>query len=416
MQDIELQKVRENLRDIIQNRKIEHSVLDGASDEFNQLQEAFYYISKCISDTQGYITDVAKGNLDSEPPAKENFLAGASKELQSVLRHLTWQTKQVAKGDYRQRIDFLGEFSESFNVMIHQLNERKEQLVENERVMAQTMELMVSIMNANNGWVIVTDLSGENILYQNRELDSGMLGGESFDEDATAIPTLLDFAKVQRGDGQTAFTYHNESCFRHYAINSHEVIWDHEEANAYYVLDVTQHEQEKKTLSELAFIDELTKAYNRRYGMNTLQKLLDEKETFALVMVDLNDLKGVNDDAGHSAGDDYIRTCCDIIKDKIRERDMLIRIGGDEFVVVLHQCLDEGAQNKMALIANVVENVDRPYKMSLSYGIVCSEGEPTQRLEEMLEEADAKMYDFKKAYKARKKMENKGADSNEQNS
>lgn len=410
MQDRELQKVRENLRDIIQNRKIEHSILEGASNEFNQLQEAFYYISKCICDTQGYITDVAKGNLDSEPPAKENFLAGASKELQSVLRHLTWQTKQVAKGDYRQRIDFLGEFSESFNVMIHQLNERKEQLVENERVMAQTMELMVSIMNANNGWVIVTDLSGENILYQNRELDTGMLGGETFDEERTIIPNLLEFSKEKRAEGQTSFTYHNESCFRHYAVNSHEVIWDHEEANAYYVLDVTHHELEKKTLSDLAFIDELTKAYNRRYGMNTIQNLLDEKETFALVMVDLNDLKEVNDEEGHSAGDDYIRTCCDIIRDKIRERDMLIRIGGDEFIVALQQCQDEGAQNKMALIANVVESVERPYKMSLSYGIVCNEGEPEHELKEMLEQADTKMYEYKKAYKARKKMEEKGAD------
>lgn len=407
MKDIELQKVRENLRDIIQNKKIHDNFLEGASQEFNQLQEAFYYISQCISDTQGYITNVAKGNLDTEPPTKDNFLAGASKELQSVLRHLTWQTKQVAKGDYRQRIDFLGEFSDSFNVMIGQLNERKEQLLENERVMSQTMDLMISIMNANNGWVLVTDKEVGNIHYKNRELDPGMLGGESFDEESKMIPTLLEYAKEQKEEGQVSFTYRNESCFRHYAVNSHEVIWDHVECNAYYILDVTHHEEEKKNLSELAFVDELTKAYNRRYGMNAIQRLLDEKEEFALVMVDLNDLKAVNDNGGHSCGDDYIRTTCDIIRDKVRERDLLIRVGGDEFIVVLQQCSDEGAQNKLALIANAVEKEEKGFHMSISYGIVCNDTNEKVELSDMLEVADNKMYEFKKVYKARKRMQEK---------
>lgn len=403
MRDIELEKVRENLRDIIQNKKIQESALEGASQEFNQLQEAFYYISKCITDTQGYITNVAKGNLDSEPPAKENFLAGASKELQSVLRHLTWQTKQVAKGDYRQRIDFLGEFSDSFNVMIGQLNERKEQLLENERVMSQTMDLMISIMNANNGWVIVTDIGGDNIHYKNRGLAVGMLGGETFDEESKTIPTLIEFARQQLEQGETAFTYHNESCFRHYAVNCHEVMWDHKECNAYYILDVTQHEQEKRSLSELAFVDELTRAYNRRYGMNAIQRLLDDDAEFALVMVDLNDLKEVNDNGGHSCGDDYIRTTCDIIRDKVRERDLLIRVGGDEFIVILQGCTDEGAQNKLAIIANAVEKEEKEFQMSISYGIVCNNIKDKMELAKMLELADEKMYDYKKAYKARRR-------------
>lgn len=407
MIDIELEKIRENLRNIVQNKKIQDTSLEGASAEFNQVQEAFYYISQCISDTQGYITDVAKGNLDSEPPTKDNFLAGASKELQSVLRHLTWQTKQVAKGDYRQRIDFLGEFSESFNVMIHQLNERKEQLRENERVMSQTMDLMISIMNANNGWVIVTDLEGKEILYKNRELELGMLGGESYDETRTKIPSLLECIEEEKREGKTAFTYRNEAHFRYYAVNTHEIIWDHAEANAYYILDISQHEKEKKNLSDLAFVDELTKAYNRRYGMDAIQRLLDDKDEFSLVMVDLNDLKVVNDSGGHSCGDDYIRMTCDIIRDKIRERDLLIRVGGDEFIVILQQCSNEGAQNKMALIANAVEKEKKEFRMSVSYGIVTCDTQSDISLREMLELADSKMYDYKKAYKARRRMEEK---------
>lgn len=399
MNDIELQKIRENLRDIIQNKKIEDMKIEGATKEFNQLQEAFHYISQCICDTQGYITDVAKGNLDSEPPAKENFLSGASKELQSVLKHLTWQTKQVAKGDYRQRIDFLGDFSDSFNIMIQQLNERKNQLLENERAMAQTMELMVSIMNANNGWVIVTDVESENILYQNRELDKPMLGGRGVENDGVDSPSLLSFARTKKSQGEVSFTYFNEASLRHYAINSHEVVWNQEDAIAYYVLDVTHQEKEKKSLTDMAFVDELTGAYNRRYGLNAIQLLVEDKEEFSLAMIDLNNLKFVNDQIGHSSGDEYIKTVCNIIVEKVRERDMLIRMGGDEFLVVMHKCSEEGAHNKLTHIAQGVENEKADYNMSISYGIVHFDNQSERDLTEMLEISDQRMYKYKKNYK-----------------
>lgn len=407
MQDNELKKIRENLRDIIQNKKIEDSVLEGASAEFNQIQAVFQYISKCILDTQGYIASVAKGELDSEPPGKDNFCAGAAKELQSVLKHLTWQTQQVAKGDYRQHIDFLGEFSESFNVMIQQLNERKEKLLENERVMAQTMELMISIMDANNGWVIVTSLDGDEILYRNRELDFGMFGSKGRGCEEKAVLSLLDFAKVQKDKGEISFVYKNDTLQKYYEIKSQAVVWDRENVNAYYVLDITRQELEKKNLSEMAYIDELTKVYNRRYGMDRIQELLNDKVLFSLVMIDLNDLKYVNDTIGHSAGDDYILTCCDVIKEQIRCEDMITRIGGDEFVLILSKCHEDVASNKMLSIANAIENIEKTFDMSISYGIVCTDVRE-MNLAEMLDVADVKMYDYKNKYKAHKRTKDKG--------
>ena len=71
---------------------------------------------------------MGKGELTKNVPDK-GFIISNMKSLQSTLRHLTWQTQRIADGDYTQRVDFLGDFSESFNQMIDRLNDTTRQLV-----------------------------------------------------------------------------------------------------------------------------------------------------------------------------------------------------------------------------------------------------------------------------------------------
>jgi phosphoserine phosphatase RsbU/P len=71
-----------------------------------------------------FMDSLSQGLLDVDPPAR-NFLISPFKHLHSNLRHLIWQTKQVAKGDLSQRVDFLGEFSDAFNSMIASLREKR---------------------------------------------------------------------------------------------------------------------------------------------------------------------------------------------------------------------------------------------------------------------------------------------------
>ncbi len=84
-----------------------------------------------------FILPLSRGELTRSIPRTKNFLASPFKELHSRLLHLTWQAQQVAKGDYSQRIDFMGDFSNSFNSMVQalevkekQLNDKIEQLVQ----------------------------------------------------------------------------------------------------------------------------------------------------------------------------------------------------------------------------------------------------------------------------------------------
>lgn len=67
---------------------------------------------------------MAKGNIDVTPPSVENVIAAPLKEVQGNLRHITWLTKQVAKGDYSQELSYMAEFSNAFNSMTEELASR----------------------------------------------------------------------------------------------------------------------------------------------------------------------------------------------------------------------------------------------------------------------------------------------------
>ncbi|MDQ7781641.1 MAG: SpoIIE family protein phosphatase [Desulfomonilaceae bacterium] len=96
----------------------------GDDDDMAQLCRVTNSLIEAFADAHDFVTALGQGNLDVHVPPR-NLLISPYKQLHSNLRHLTWQTQQVAKGDLSQRVDFLGEFSEAFNSMIDSLKEKK---------------------------------------------------------------------------------------------------------------------------------------------------------------------------------------------------------------------------------------------------------------------------------------------------
>jgi hypothetical protein len=89
------------------------------------LNELFAY----LREIQEFILPLSQGKLEEiQAPQPGNFLGSPFKELHSRLRHLTWQANQVAKGDYSQRVDFMGDFSDAFNCMISSLDRHEREL------------------------------------------------------------------------------------------------------------------------------------------------------------------------------------------------------------------------------------------------------------------------------------------------
>ena len=126
------------------------------------------------------------------------------------------------------------------------------------------------------------------------------------------------------------------------------------------VLDVTTESSENareqltakvRGYDEELYLDALTGACNRRYYENRIRKVRGQA---GVAMIDLDDFKLYNDTCGHNAGDLVLNTVVGIIRGCIRKTDILIRYGGDEFLLILPDVDEEIFSKKLKQISNMV--------------------------------------------------------------
>ncbi len=153
--------------------------------------------------------------------------------------------------------------------------------------------------------------------------------------------------------------------------------------------------------------DVLTDTHNRRSGMKILRNLLNSDDTdhlpISICFLDINGLKDVNDVLGHQYGDELIVTIANTINKKIPAHDIFMRVGGDEFILIMQNTPENQAEimwdkiSESFKMINELEN--RPYIISVSHGIIEYTYEDDSHLDEVLTKADAKMYENKKIMK-----------------
>jgi diguanylate cyclase (GGDEF)-like protein len=158
---------------------------------------------------------------------------------------------------------------------------------------------------------------------------------------------------------------------------------------------------------DLADRDALTPLLNRRALMRELGRIRTFAQRYgapaSLVYFDLDDLKGVNDRFGHAAGDAVLKAVAERLVSQVRESDLVGRMGGDEFAVVLAQADQAVAEAKAAALVRAIEAQplqfgDWTAPIHISFGV----REITQNLEPeaIVAEADAAMYAKKREGKA----------------
>ncbi len=248
----------------------------GLTSELQVFGEQFDRLLAALEVLRRFAIALANGDLAQDAPSGAHLL-DPLKHLQSNLRHLTWQTQRVAAGDLDQHVDFLGEFSNSFNQMIQALREKRS--------------------------------AEEKVRY-------------------------------------------------------------------------------------LSVHDSLTGLYNRAYFNEELDRLRAAGDyPVSFLIADLDGLKIANDIRGHQVGDLLIKKAAQVLQHGMRAEDVVARIGGDEFVIVLHGADDERAGAAIAQIRATMDAFNQrdvifPISISLGAGVAISH----HALEEALRRADEAMY------------------------
>ncbi len=152
---------------------------------------------------------------------------------------------------------------------------------------------------------------------------------------------------------------------------------------------------EKKHMTAKVNIDAFTKLYNRKFVYDLLNKYFQENIFgFSIVYIDANELKFVNDNYGHQAGDKFLQYIARTIKEEIREDDIAGKIGGDEFLLILNETNEIGMNIVLKRIEKKVNAygllVDFPMSLSMG-GVWVDETLSKEGLEKILEIADKKM-------------------------
>ena len=168
-------------------------------------------------------------------------------------------------------------------------------------------------------------------------------------------------------------------------------------------------------LNRMWVYDTLTGVYNRagffKFAPNIIKEAYDKKNDLFVLFLDLDGLKTVNDKYGHDEGDVFIKAMASVLNQVHRHGELLMRYGGDEFVVLAQGFSHEDARRYISQVQTGIENYnaisDHPYILDASMGYAIVPSSEKMDLDELIERADKEMYKVKKEKKSRRTTEGK---------
>ncbi len=251
-------------------------------------------------------------------------------------------------------------------------------------------------------WLVVMDPDTSEWLFTSHNIDKAMANPECegmlrqwLQEQAVSIGNRKEICNAK-------LNLPGYSDSQYYSVSIHPMNWRGRNALAFVFTDERKEREQLTVLQSLFHYDMLTQVYNRQNGMYILEKWLSENRSFILCFADIDNLKHVNDQFGHSEGDRYIIRISKTLQE-FSPNAVICRIGGDEFLLLSENQSFEDAKMQMerlrTRLANFNDHSGVSYESSISYGIVQVGNHNNFSASELLSIADEEMYEYKRAYK-----------------
>lgn len=265
----------------------------------------------------------------------------------------------------------------------------------------------MALVDMNGGWLQVNDALCRITGYSEDDLKATTLDAITCSEDIG-----LDADDLQRLLAGQIPSYQVEQRYRHawghyvWVLLTVSLVRD-VQGRAHHIIkqvqDISERKERARQLEYLVDHDFLTGLYNRRWFERELAREVERAARYgtpgAVLVIDLDHFKDINDSLGHKAGDDLLKGVAGLLKQRARQADVLARLGGDEFALLLPQT----SANHAAIVADeivktlsrrMVANAGESVGVTASVGVAISDGLTDT---ELLAYADLAMYEAKEA-------------------
>jgi diguanylate cyclase (GGDEF)-like protein/PAS domain S-box-containing protein len=254
-----------------------------------------------------------------------------------------------------------------------------------------------AILDVNTAFLLITGYRGREVIGQKAESLFANQGA------AILTPAVLSaLSQFGQWQGETGFT-NNRGTAVHLGLSISEISGEQGEASGYIFLinDITELTNYQRQLESMAHFDALTGLPNRVLLGDRLDQAMRKADRhqhqLAVLFIDLDGFKKVNDTMGHEGGDELLKIVTSRISGELRDTDTFARFGGDEFIVVLPElaatdAVDDVVHRILLAVGRQIELAGRQVEVTASIGVAFYPQKETLDADQLLRQADQAMY------------------------